>query len=103
MFLGTPMYSAPEALLGPKVGPPADRYSLGVMLFEMLAGHPPFQADTLLEVLEAQRFQPLPDLGGIRPYTPPRLIRLVQRLCAKAPEDRPEDLETLAILNGLKT
>jgi serine/threonine protein kinase len=103
MFLGTPMYCAPEGLLGPKVGPPADRYSLGVILFEMLAGQPPFQADTVFQLMEAQRSQPLPDLGGIRPYTPPGLIRLVQRLCAKAPEDRPEDLEALAILQGLRT
>jgi serine/threonine-protein kinase len=102
MFLGTPLYCAPEGVLGAKVGPPADRYALGVMLFEMLAGHPPFEADTLYRIFEAQRFDPLPDLAGIRPHTPPRLIRLVERLCAKAPEDRPEDPETLAILGGLR-
>ena len=102
MFLGTPLYCAPEALAGPKAGPPADRYALGVMLFEMLAGHPPFQAESLFEVFEAQRFHPLPDLAALRPDLPPRLVRLVQRLCAKAPEDRPEDAETLAILDGFR-
>jgi hypothetical protein len=101
MYLGTPLYSAPEGILGARVGPPADRYALGVILFEMLAGHPPFESDTLYRVLEAQRFDPLPDLAEIRPHTPPRLIRLVERLCAKAPEERPEDPETLAILAEL--
>jgi len=103
MFLGTPLYCAPEGILGAKVGPPADRYALGVILFEMLAGHPPFHSDTLYKILEAQRSEPLPDLALIRPYTPPRLIRLVERLCAKTPEDRPEDPETLAILKELRT
>jgi hypothetical protein len=102
MFIGTPLYSAPESLLGPRVGPPADRYALGLILFEMLAGHPPFRGETPFQILEAQRSEPLPDLGRIRPETPPRLIRLLERLCAKAPEDRPEDMELLEILGELK-
>ncbi len=101
MFLGTPLYCAPECLTGPNAGPPADRYALGVMVFEMLAGHPPFQGESLFGVFEAQKFQPLPDLAALCPHLPPRLVRLVQRLCAKAPEDRPEDGETLAILEDL--
>jgi len=103
MYLGTPLYSAPEGILGSRVGPPADRYALGVILFEMLAGHPPFESETLYRILEAQRFDPLPDLAAIRPHTLPRLVRLVERLCAKAPEERPEDPETLAILEELRT
>ena len=98
MFLGTPLYCAPECVAGPRVGPPADRYSLGMILFEMLAGHPPFQGESVFEVFEAHRSRPLPDLAAARPELPPRLVRLVQRLCAKAPEDRPEDAETLEIL-----
>jgi hypothetical protein len=101
MFLGTPLYCAPECLTGLNAGPPADRYALGVILFEMLAGHPPFQGESLFGVFEAQKFQPLPDLAALCPRLPPRLVRLVQRLCAKAPEDRPEDGETLAILDEL--
>jgi serine/threonine-protein kinase len=103
MYLGTPLYCAPEGVLGSRVGPPADRYALGMILFEMLAGHAPFQSDNIYKILEAQQFEPLPDLGRIRPYTPPRLVRLVERLCAKAPEDRPEDPETLAILGELRS
>ncbi len=103
MFIGTPTYSAPESIVNPRVGPPADRYALGIILFEMLAGRPPFGGDTTFQILDAQRNQPLPDLSTLRPDTPPRLLRLVQRLCAKQPEDRPEDGETQTILAQLKT
>jgi len=102
MFIGTPGYTSPEGLLGPRVGPPADRYAIGLILFEMLAGHPPFRGETLFHILDAQRSEPLPDLARIRPDSPPRLIRLIERLCAKAPEDRPEDMEVLQILEELK-
>jgi serine/threonine-protein kinase len=102
VFLGTPTYSAPESITNPSVGPPADRYALGILLFEMLAGHPPFEGESAFQVLESHRFDPLPDLDAERPHLPPKLLRLVQRLCEKAPEDRPEDPETLRILGELK-
>jgi Protein kinase domain len=102
MFLGTPLYSAPECVVTPRVGPPADRYALGIMLFEFLAGAPPFHGESHFQILEAQRSQPLPDLPPHCAGVPPRLLRLIQRLCAKAPEERPEDGETSIILNELK-
>lgn len=101
MYIGTPTYSAPECIVDPSVGPPADRYALGIILFEMLAGHPPFQGENAFQVLEAHRFDPLPDLAALRPMVPPRLQRLTERLCHKAPEERPEDGETLLILKEL--
>ncbi len=102
MFIGTPLYSAPECVITPRVGPAADRYALGIILFEMLAGATPFQGDSPFQILEAQRSEPLPDLLAHCPQVPARLVRLIQRLCAKAPEDRPEDGEMLAILGELK-
>ncbi len=102
MFLGTPLYSAPECVLTPRVGPPADRYALGIMLFEFLAGNPPFNGESPFQILEAQRSQPLPDLPAHCEAVPPRLLRLIQRLCAKSPEERPEDGETSIILNELR-
>jgi len=102
VYIGTPTYSAPESIVTPSVGPPADRYALGIILFEMLAGHPPFQGETAFQVLESHRFDPLPDLIALRPLVPARLQRLIQRLCDKAPEERPEDGETLRILQELK-
>jgi serine/threonine-protein kinase len=100
-FLGTPAYAAPESLKGSRVGPPADRYALGLIIFEMLAGQPPFQADHPLALMEMHRTLALPDLAGLRPEAPPRLIRLVERLAAKNPEERPEDPEVLMILTAL--
>jgi serine/threonine-protein kinase len=102
VYMGTPTYSAPEAMQNPSVGPPADRYALGIILFEMLAGAPPFQADNAFKILEAHAFEPLPDLLAQRPLVPARLNRLIQRLCDKKPEERPEDGETLQILRALK-
>lgn len=102
VFLGTPAYAAPEALVNPRVGPAADRYALGIMLFEMLAGQRPYAEITGLALLEAHRFEPLPDLMGLRPHVPAALWRLIQRLCDKAPEARPEDGEVLAQLKSLQ-
>ncbi|MBI4911184.1 MAG: serine/threonine protein kinase [Acidobacteria bacterium] len=102
MFIGTPAYSAPEAIVNPRVGPPADRYALGIILFEMLVGRAPFKGESTFQTLEAQRSQPLPDILALRPEAPPRLVRLIQRLCAKSPEERPEDGEMMGILVDLK-
>jgi serine/threonine-protein kinase len=102
MFMGTPRYSAPECVLSPRVGPAADRYALGILLFECLAGRPPFQGDSPFQVLDAHRSEPLPDLAALCPGVPPALHRLIQRLCAKTPEERPEDGETQAILDQLR-
>lgn len=102
VFMGTPSYSAPEALANPRVGPPADRYALGIMLFEMLTGQLPFTGATAFQVLEKHRSEPLPDLRALCPQAPARLARLVERLTAKRPEERPEDGEVLTILAGLQ-
>ncbi len=101
-FLGTPLYAAPEAQLKTQVGPAADRYAFGIMLFEMLAGRPPFTGETPFEILDHHRATPLPDLASARPDLPPALVDLVARLCRKAPEDRPEDEEVLAVLAAVK-
>ncbi len=101
-FLGTPRYAAPEAQLKSQVGPAADRYSFGIMLYELLAGAPPFEGETPFEILDQHRSRPLPDLASQKPELPPALVRLVHQLCAKVPGDRPEDAEILATLEGLK-
>lgn len=101
LFLGTPSYAAPESIMGSRAGPPADRYALGILIFELLAGHPPFQSDHPLGVMEMHRSTPLPDLAALRPEAPRQLIRLVDRLAAKSPDERPEDPEVLTILADL--
>ena len=101
-FLGTPLYAAPEAQLKTQVGPASDRYALGIMLFEMLAGRPPFSGETPFEILDQHRSAALPDLRALRPDTPAALADLVLRLSAKDPADRPEDAELLDLLGRLE-
>jgi hypothetical protein len=97
-FLGTPLYAAPEAQLKTHVGPAADRYSLGVILFHMLAGAPPFHGETPFEILNQHRTDPAPDLLELRPDAPPILARLVARLLDKEADQRPDDSEILRVL-----
>lgn len=100
-FLGTPLYAAPEAQLKTQVGPAADRYAFGIMLFEMLTGAPPFTGETPFEILDQHRSKPVPDLAALRPDAPAALVDLVGRLCEKDPARRPEDEEVLRVLEGL--
>lgn len=102
-FLGTPLYAAPEAQLKTHVGPAADRYSLGVILFQMLAGEPPFQGETPFETLNRHRSDAPPDLLDLRQETPLPLARLVARLLDKEADQRPEDSEILRILREVET
>lgn len=100
-FLGTPRYAAPEAQMKTAIGPAADWYSFGVILFEMLAGRPPFTGETPFEVLDRHRADPLPDLRALRPDLPDALVELLEALCAKTPEQRPGNEDVLARLAGI--
>lgn len=73
LLLGTPGYMAPEQTTGQPVGPPADVYALGVILYELLTGQPPFQADSVFETLRRVREDdplPPPPPPGARPHGP---------------------------------
>ncbi|MEZ0333010.1 MAG: protein kinase [Gemmatimonadales bacterium] len=89
LALGTPAYMSPEQASGEgRLDARSDVYSLGCVLFEMLAGEPPFTGPTALAVI-AKRFTetvPSPSQGG-RPL-PPELERVVARAMAPAPADR---------------
>jgi len=86
--LGTPQYMSPEQIDGSAdLDHRTDVYSLGVVLYEMLAGRLPIQVDTPSEVVRVlvQDPKPLPEL---RPDVPPELARVVMKALAKNPEDR---------------
>lgn len=102
VFIGTPLYASPESVSHSKVGPAADRYALGCMLFEFLTGKPPFLGPNTFATLQMQLSSPLPDLNALRPGLPPRLVRLVERLTDKKPDQRPEDGEVLMILKEIR-
>ncbi|MFY1622802.1 protein kinase domain-containing protein [Micromonospora sp. WMMD735] len=87
--LGTPTYMAPEQALSSVVGPRADLYALGCVLFEMLTGSPPYRADNPLGMLHRHLNDPVPSVAEHRAGVPDGLVRLVTRLLAKDPQHRP--------------
>jgi len=93
--VGTPYYMAPEQIEGDQAGPRSDLYSLGVTLFEMLAGQPPFVGGSLPSLLQRVLSEPFPDVRTIRPDVPPDVGRIVTRLTAKRPEARYASAETV--------
>jgi TolB-like protein/Flp pilus assembly protein TadD len=90
VVMGTPLYASPEQLsLGGRIDGRADNYSLGVILFEMLTGAPPFNAASAREMFHLQMSAAPPPLRKFLPDAPPALESLINRLLAKDPEDRP--------------
>ncbi|MDP9082179.1 MAG: protein kinase [Pseudomonadota bacterium] len=81
---GTPFYVCPEQIEGHPPDERGDLYSLGILLFEMLAGCVPFSGKTLTDILDGHRFRAVPRLpGSLARYQP-----IVDRLLAKSPSDR---------------
>jgi serine/threonine-protein kinase len=83
---GTPTYMSPEQAGGGAVDYRTDLYALGVLLYEMLAGDPPFEANAVVLLLSKHINEPPPPLPE---HVDPRLRSLVMRLLAKSPDDRP--------------
>ncbi len=88
-LVGTPAYAAPERLRGDdRRDPRLDVYSLGVVLYEMLAGHRPFDAPTFRELARKVRKEDPPPLSASRPDLPAGLEEVVMRALAKDREAR---------------
>jgi serine/threonine-protein kinase len=84
MAMGTPAYMAPEQFFSAKdVDGRADLYSVGVILYELLAGRLPFNADSYAELLVQIRTQPPPPLLTVAPGAPPLLAEVVDRALAR--------------------
>lgn len=88
-LVGTPRYMSPEQCLGQRIGAGSDLYSLGVLLYEMLAGRPPFVDPLQTALLVKQATAPAPPLPRLRQDIPRSLALAVHSLLAKRPEDRP--------------
>lgn len=88
-LIGTPRYMSPEQCLGQRVGARSDLYSLGVLVYEMLAGRPPFIDPLQSALLVKQATAPAPPLPRLRQDIARPLALAVHTLLAKRPEDRP--------------
>ena len=97
-LVGTPRYMSPEQCLGQRVGARSDLYSLGVLLYEMLAGRPPFTDPLQSALLVKQATAPAPPLPKLCPDLPRSLALAVHTLLAKRPEDRPRTAATAKAL-----
>ncbi|MFQ5812640.1 MAG: protein kinase [Anaerolineae bacterium] len=85
---GTPHYSSPEQAAGQDVSPASDVYSIGVLIYEMLTGRPPFEAETDIGVaLKHLREEPVP-LRQLNPDVPLQVERIVRKVMAKEPAAR---------------
>ena len=88
ILLGTPNYVSPEQALGQPLDGRSDVYSLGVTLFFLLAGHPPFHADSSIAMALLHVHAPPPSLASSRPDISPLVDRVIKKTLAKLPEDR---------------
>lgn len=87
-LVGTLSYLAPELILGEPASPQSDLYALGVMLYEMTTGQPPFMGDNLT-VLSQHLYATVVPPSSHNPQIPPALESLILRLMSRRPEERP--------------
>jgi len=95
--VGTPQYLSPEAISGAEPTPAVDIYALGIALYELFTGEPPFHGDQLLQVLNQHMYQEPP----WPPSIPPQILPLLQAMLAKNPQARPTAPEIARSMDAL--
>ena len=97
VFMGSPGYMSPEQIRGRKVDARSDIYSLGVMLYEMIAGRAPFLGSSSMDTVLAHLNDEVPRLRGFAPHVPEVLEKLVHTCLAKRAHDRFVDMNELIV------
>ena len=97
-IVGTAEYMAPEQAAGKPVDHRVDVYALGLVMFAMLTGRPPFLGKQVAEVIEKQRSEPPPRVSKTVKDIPPALDELIDRMLAKDPATRPANALALGRL-----
>jgi hypothetical protein len=103
MSVGTPAYMSPEQALAEQVDGRSDVYALGIVLFEMLTGSVPFSGRSIQELMAQHIAAPVPDLTVLAPETPAGFIKIVERMLAKRPADRPDATDVVRALAAVRT
>ena len=93
--VGTPEYMSPEQACGDTVDGRSDLYALGLVAWFALTGRTAVTGESTQRILARQLTEPVPPLAGLRPDLPSALCEVVDRCCAKAPEDRFATAEAL--------
>ncbi len=103
-IMGTPHYMSPEQVRGQKLDGRSDIYSLGIILYEMLAGTRPFEADESIAVLHKQAYEEPPPLRLVRPDLSRQTLSVVETCMQKEPERRFQNADAVvtAIDQALK-
>ena len=94
--IGTAMYMSPEQIRTERVDDRSDIYSLGVTLYEMISGRPPYQADSAMTLMMMVLNDPLPDLRDVREGVPEKLLAVVNKALAKDPSERFQTMAEMA-------
>ncbi|MEP6620725.1 MAG: serine/threonine-protein kinase [bacterium] len=101
MALGTPVYMSPEQSGGEEVGPPADIYSLACVLYEMLAGEPPFTGKNAMVIMARHAMEQVPSIRIVRSAVPDEVEAAIYAGMGKVPADRPKTAAEFAEILGM--
>jgi eukaryotic-like serine/threonine-protein kinase len=96
LYAGTPAYAAPEQWLGEPLGPYTDVFALGLVLFEMLGGRRPFDAESRLALMQQVIEAPRPRIREINPHVPPSVDALIHGALAPNAAQRPPTARDVA-------
>ena len=103
-MMGTPAYMAPEQVLGRQIDGRADLYSVGVVLYRLLSGRLPFNADTAISMVQMQISEAPTPILSFKPDLPAWCVAIVERALAKSPSDRFQSAEEFrsALLSAVR-